>query len=297
MTAVHLLPVPETATSLVILILNLLLAGLVVTLTYRLAHRLVPKPGVWLFPALLTLILIVDLARWTTIGLETPLLTAVFLWLLIRILDEAAVNRPRAATFIMAGILGLIRVDGPLPALLLCLIALGLQPNKKRILAFSPLILILPLALLLFQQVYYGHPLPNTYHLKLVAWNDRLLPGLRYLLRFIQLYWPLLLAVLTAVYFARDRRLRLLLLAGLPLAAYAVFTGGDDFGGARFFAPWLPILILLAFLTPHWLDRLKRPLPTILFLAALILLTALTAGYRFYQGPGQEALFTETGLI
>jgi hypothetical protein len=88
-----------------------------------------------------------------------------------------------------------------------------------------------------------------------------------------------------------------LLLSGLPLATYAVFTGGDDFGGARFFAPWLPILILLAFLTPHWLDRLKRPLPTILFLAALTLLTALTAGYRFYQGPGQEALFTETGLI
>lgn len=297
MTAVHWLPVPQTMTSLVILLINSLLAALVLFLTYRLAHRLFHKPGFWLLPALVTLALIVDMARWTTIGLEVPLLTAVFLWLLTRVIDEAAVNRPRLSTFFLAGILGLIRVDGPVLALLLCFTALALQGNKKRVLVFAPLILMLPLFHVLFRQAYYGYPLPNTYYLKLSAWDARLEPGLGYLLRFVELYWPLLLAALLGLFYTRDKRLGILFLAGLPLGAYGLYTGGDDFGGARFFAPWLPVLILIAFATVYSIPWLKRPLFTPAFLAGLTLATALTAGYRFYQGPGQEALFVETGLL
>ncbi len=296
MTAVHWLPIPDTLTSLVILIINVVLAGFVLVLITRLANRLVHKPGIWLLAALITLVVVVDLARWTTIGLEVPLQTAVFLWLLVRVLDEGVVNRPRPTTFFMAGLLGLIRVDGPLLALTLCLIAFGLQADKKRVAAYAPLIFLLPLANVLFRLAYYGHPLPNTYYLKLVAWDARLLPGVRYLLRVVQLYWPLLLAAVTAVYFAKDKRFQLLMLAGLPLMAYAIYTGGDDFGGARFFAPWLPVLTLLAFLAPHWLSWQSKPLRTAVFLIVLTFLTGITAGYRFYQGPGQEAALTEAGL-
>jgi hypothetical protein len=297
MAAVHLLPLPDTMTSLVVLLLNIALAGLVLLLTTRLAHRLVPKPGVWLPAALFTLVIIVDMARWTTIGLEVPLQTAVFLWLLIRVLDEAEQKRPRFSTFFLAGILGLIRVDGPLLAAILCLIALGLQTDKRRVLANSLLILILPLAHILFRLSYYGHPLPNTYYLKLTAWGDRLLPGLNYLFRFMKLYGLLLAAALIGAYRAKDRRVWLLMSAGLPLAAYALFTGGDDFGGLRFFAPWLPVLILCAFLAPHWLGWQTRPLPTTSLLLFLVISTGLLAGYRFYQGPGDESVFANAGLI
>ncbi|MFZ0546391.1 MAG: hypothetical protein WAM60_13180 [Candidatus Promineifilaceae bacterium] len=297
MAAVHLFTIPDTLTSLVVLLINIFLAGLVLVLTARLAYRLVPKPGVWLLPALLTLVIIVDLARWTTIGLEVPLETAVFLWLLIRVLDEAKVEQPRASTFFLAGILGLIRVDGPLLAAVLCLVALGLQPNKRQILKYSPLILLLPAAHILFRLVYYGYPLPNTYYLKLTAWNDRLLPGLLYLLRFIRLYGLLLVAAIVGIYKSGDRLGRVLLLAGLPLAAYALFVGGDDFGGARFFAPWLPVLILLAFLTPHWLNWQVRPVSAAVLLVVLALGTGLLAGYRFYQGPGEEAVLAQVGLV
>ena len=73
--------------------------------------------------------------------------------------------------------------------------------------------------------------------------------------------------------------------------------GGDDFGGARFFAPWLAVLILLAFITPRWLGWQNRPFPAVAFLAGLALLTALLAGYRFYRGPGQEAYLAQAGVI
>lgn len=296
MAAAHTLSLPDTMTSLVILLLNIALAGLVLVLTARLAHRLVPRPGLWLAAALVTLVIIVDLARWTTIGLEVPLQTAVFLWLLIRVLDEAEMKRPRPTTFFMAGILGLIRVDGPLLAAILCLIALALQPDKRRVLANAPLILILPLAHFLFRLAYYGYPLPNTYYLKLTDWNERLLPGLAYLVRFIRLYGLLLVAAPIGVYKSGDRRNWVLMAAVLPLTAYALYTGGDDFGGARFFAPWLPVLILLAFLAPTWLGWQARPLPSLALLIVLSLGTALLAGYRFYHGPGEEAVLTQVGL-
>lgn len=296
MAAVHTLSLPDTMTSLVILLLNIALAGLVLALTVRLARRLVPRPGLWLLAALLTLVIIVDLARWTTIGLEVPLLTAVFLWLLIRVLDEAETGRPRPTTFFLAGVLGLIRVDGPLLAVILCLVALGLQADRRRVLANAPLIFILPLAHLLFRLAYYGYPLPNTYYLKLTSWNERLLPGLGYLLRFIRLYGLLLVAALVGVYKSGNRRNWILMAAVLPLAAYTLYTGGDDFGGARFFAPWLPVLILLAFLAPTWLGWQSRPLPSLALLLVLALGTGLLAGYRFYRGPGEEAVLTQVGL-
>ena len=297
MTAVHWLPLPDTLTSLAMLTINVVLAGLVLVQTTRLARRLAPKPGLWLLAALITLVIVVDLARWTTIGLEVPLQTAVFLWLLIRVLDESTVNRPRPSTFFMAGLLGLIRVDGPVLAFLLCLVAFSLQPDKKRVLLYAPLTLMLPLVHVVFRLAYYGYPLPNTYYLKLAAFDQRFLPGLGYILKVVQLYWPILLAALAAVFYARDKRVTLLLLMGLPLAAYAIFVGGDDFGGARFFAPWLPVLILLAFMTPRFWGWQTRPILTASFMVGLTLLTALTGGYRIYQGPGQEAVLAKSGSV
>jgi hypothetical protein len=297
MAAVHLLPFPDTLTSLVILLINIFLTGLVLFLTTRLAQRLELKPGVWLLAALLTLIVVVDLARWTIIGLEVPLQTAVFLWLLIRVLDEGKQKRPDAVTFLLAGLLGLIRIDGPLLAAILCLIAFGLQPNKKRVLAYTPLILILPLAHILFRLAYYGYPLPNTYYLKLVAWDARFLPGMNYLMGFILRYSPIIIAALAGALFAREKRRWLLLSAIIPLAAYVLFAGGDDFGGARFFAPLLPVFFLLAFNAPSQIVLPDRPFQMILVTILLVIFTIYLNPFIFFPGPGEEAVLTEAGTI
>lgn len=297
MAAIHLLPLPDTLTSLAILLINLFLAGLVLFLTTRLAQRLELKPGVWLLAGLLTLIVVVDLARWTVIGLEVPLLTAVFLWLLIRVLDEGEQKRPQAATFFLAGLLGLIRIDGPLLAAILCLIALGLQPNKKRVLANTPLILILPLAHVLFRLAYYGYPLPNTYYLKLVAWDTRFLPGLNYLMSFLLRYSPILVAAFTGALLSRARQRWLLLSAVIPFAIYALFTGGDDFGGSRFFAPLLPALFLIAFHAPSRIFLPARPFQFTITTILLVVFTFYLNPFVFFQGTGEEAVLTEAGII
>jgi hypothetical protein len=297
MAAVHLLPLPDTLTSLVMLVTNILLAGVVLVLMVRLAERLVPRPGVWLAAGLATLVVVVDLGRWTTIGLETPLLTAVFLWLLLRVLAEAEGGRPQASTFVMAGVLGLIRVDGPLWAAVLCFVALGLQADRRRVLAYSLLVLALPAVHVVGRLAYYGYPLPNTYYLKLAGWDERLGPGLGYLLNFLNPYVILAAAAGLGAVRAGDRRVWLLLAAGGLPAAYAVFTGGDDFGGSRFFAPWLPVLLVLAFLTPHWLGWRERPLRAGALAGFMALSTGLLAGYDFFQGPGDELFLTKAGVF
>ncbi len=296
MAVVHLLPLPDTQTSLIMLAINGILAALVLVLTTKLAQRLVPRPGIWLLGALISLVVVVDLGRWTTIGLEVPLQTAVFLWLLIRVLDEAAENRPRLLTFFLAGLLGLIRVDGPLLAGIVCLVAFRLQTEKRRVLFYTPLILVLPLAHILFRLIYYGYPLPNTYYLKLVAWDDRLLAGFEYFLNFLGLYFPMIGLAMMGAVLAKDRRHWLLLFAGLPLVLYAIYTGGDDFGGSRFFAPWLPVLLLLAFSAPAYFDWQDRPLRVVLLLGVLTAYLTFAGGYDFFQGPGQEAVLAEGGL-
>lgn len=297
MAVVHLLPLPDMMTSLVMLVINVFLAGMVLVFTTRLALRLVPRPGIWLLGALVTMVVGVDLARWTVIGLEAPLLTAVFLWLLIRVLDESQIRQPRFSTFFFAGMLGLIRVDGPLLALILCFVAFGLHQDRRRVLAYSLLALLLPVAHVLFRLAYYGHPLPNTYYLKLSAWNDRFLPGAGYLLNFLGSYQALLGVALLSAIFARDSRLWLLLVVGVPLLAYSFFVGGDDFGGARFFAPWLPVLFILAFSFPQRMGWENRPLLLIITVGFLALFTMLMTGYDFFQGPGEEATLSEGGLV
>jgi hypothetical protein len=164
-------------------------------------------------------------------------------------------------------------------------------------LVWSPLILLLPLAHLLFRLGYYGHPFPNTYYLKLTAYDGRFLAGLNDLIQFTGAYFPALGLAFVGAVFARDRRIWALLLAGIPLVVYTLFTGGDDFGGARFFAPWLPLLFLTAFYAPHWFGWQNRPFRVAVITAVLAAVTALMGGYDFFQGPGNESILTNGGLI
>jgi hypothetical protein len=91
-------------------------------------------------------------------------LTALLLWLLLRVLDEAAAGRPKPVTFLLMGLLGIVRVDGVLLAGTLCLLSLWLNPDRRRVFLFCPIALLLPLTNVLFRLAYYGWPLPNTYY-------------------------------------------------------------------------------------------------------------------------------------
>jgi hypothetical protein len=319
MAAVHLLPLPSTLTSLAVLAVNVTLSVVVLWLALQLMQRLVPQVGMAVPAALLALALINDLFRWTVIGLEIPLQTALFLWLLLRVMDEAEGERPKVTTFLAAGLLGIVRVDGVVLAGLLCLLAFLLatspskrspasedatssivstwsSPARRRVLWLSGLVLALPLLQVAFRLAYYGYPLPNTYYLKLAEYGERWWPGVVYAGRFLRLYGIVWLVALAGVIASGDRRARALWLLGLPLLAYAVYAGGDDFGGSRFLAAWLPVLLALAFLTPYWFGWQARPLAYGLSLLTVLAATVALARYRFWAGPGDEWVMAKAGL-
>jgi hypothetical protein len=65
--------------------------------------------------------------------------------------------------------------------------------------------------------IYYGYPMPNTYYLKISAWESRWLFWVRHLVRFFP--WIALLWVVATVGIvaSHNRRARSLWLLGLPL--------------------------------------------------------------------------------
>jgi hypothetical protein len=301
MAAVHRLPLPNTLTSLPILAINVGLALLVLGLTARLMLWFEPAPGLALPAALLGLGLCYDLARWAILGLETTLQTVVFLWLILRVLNEIQAGQVRPLTFVLAGLLGVIRADGFLLAGCLVLLAwFGLPGRRGRVLLWGMLALLLPLLQIGFRLIYYGAPLPNTYYLKLTGWGllDRWPLGLRFVYQALRAYGPLVAAAGLGAWLGRERRTWLAVLGlGAPLLAYGLYTGGDDFGGARFLAPWLPGLFALAFLAPR---RMLAPGLAVwrvagpgLLLAAVVLL----ARFNFLQGRSVEAPVVRAGLL
>lgn len=285
MALVHLLPLRSTLTSLPILILNVLLAGTVLVLTAQLIKRLVPD-ALYIIPStLLSLTICSDLAQWTIYGLETPLQMILLLWLILRIIKEADIQVPKAKTFFLIGLLGIIRVDGILLIVLLCLLAFMLNRNKQFVALYWHLAIILPLTNEIFRIGYYSSPFPNTYYLKLTGWNmvDRFRQGVDYVGNFMKAYGIVWILSGVGAYASRNHIARGLWLLGLCLIPYALYTGGDAYPYSRFFAPWLPISFLLAFLTPYWFGWRIPSLRAILFQFLLIGTIAICGGYPFLQ--------------
>jgi hypothetical protein len=298
MALVHLLPLPLTLTSLPILIINVLLAVVILVLTARLIHRLEPNATLALPATLLALTISVDLAHWTIYGLEIPLLTALLLWLVLRVVDEAGTGQPKAVTFVLGGLLGIVRVDGVLLTALLCLLALWLNPNRRKVLFVCPLAIAFPLANVLFRLAYYGWPLPNTFYLRLAGWNfaDRFHGGLVYVENFLHTYGILWLASGLGAWASQKALPRVLWMMGSPIFLYVIYIGGDAYLDARFFAPWLPIWFLLAFLTPCWLGW-RMPSSRYLLSLGLLLATLIHFGaYSSWLDPPDNSDYARTGL-
>ena len=281
MAAVHLFPLPSTWTSLPILAIAVASAVWVLILTARLisdagARR---SPGGAHDPAGADPS--TDLAHWTIYGLETPFETALLLWLILRVLREAETAQPQARTFLLAGLLGIVRVDGLLFSGLVCLVALLIHRARGRVLLMGGLALALPLANVLFRMAFNGWPLPNTYYLKLTGWSltDRLHVGLLYDKQFLLTYGVLWLAGGIGAWTSRHRAARALWLVGNLIFLYAAYAGGDSYLDARFFAPWLPVWFALAFLAPRWLGW---RMPSLRYLIGLGLLLAALITFGLY---------------
>ncbi len=258
MALVHLFPVPNSKTSLVILLTNIMLAAAVIPIMIRLIRVL--KGGTLVAVAALTAyVLNRNVMVWATAGFETTLLTLLFLLATLRVVKEAQEERPSLSTFMLIAVMSLVRADAAVLSALLYAIAMALNKNRKLVASYAALSLVVPIAHEIFRLSYYGDILPNTAYLKTSNWDGKIMAGLQYVLDFAK-HYPFVLGFAFAGTLLSRQRLRLYLLAAVAAyMAYVAYVGGDAFPGFRFFVPILPLLLVLAFLGIESLE-LARPI-------------------------------------
>ena len=275
MAVVHALGAGDASAALCVRGVNWLLAGLVLFLSMRLFVTLGLERGAPAGAALLTLALSYDFLFWAVNGFETTLLTALFLWGLLRALDDARVGRVRAVTCLLAGLLPIVRADALDLTAAVVLTAIALGARKRWWLVGLAAV---PLALhLAFRLNYYGDLLPNTYYLKVAGRHGLFIRALGNIKGFVATYTVVVVLAAAAAALPGDRRRRVLaVLIGCGFLRLAL-VGPDIFGGFRFLAPYLPVLLVAAVAGVERIANGSRP--ALITLSALLCLpTVFTAG-------------------
>ena len=289
MALVHLLPISDATTSLVVRLANLGLVVWVMRLSERLLRRIVPEAG-RLAPALwISLALCFDLLYWGIHGFEATLLTAVFLLFLIRVHGD---REEHPTTWFLLGLLPLIRSDAYalwIAGAVAAVARRGVRPALPGLACAA----VLPLVHLGLRYAYYGDLLPNTYYLK-VAGNGvgmRLGTGLKYLAVFGVFHW---LYLLLAGLGARRGPSRALLLSMAVPIVYTLWVGGDVYLGARFLAPIVPPLAVLAFAAAHSFAGGNRSAERA-WSASLALSGVVGSGFLWIAGSGHSLVRLRNG--
>lgn len=270
MALVHLLPIGDGTTSLVVQLGSLALLGANLLVVHRLARAAGAGPRTALAAVVLTAASL-PLNAWSLVGTEVgahALLATAAALVAVRGIATRAVA-PWAAGTIVA-VAALVRLDGLVTALAGVALALRAARARARTVTAVAAGLVVGVVLPASARVlYYGDWLPNTYFLKLggVPRSVLLDAGLEALWRFVvDCGWPLLLLALVAVSVwsrtpagrvdahdgaaghgaAAARALVAIVAAQL---AYVVAIGGDAWewwGTNRFITPVLPLLFVLA---------------------------------------------------
>ncbi len=226
------------------------------------------RTATWLAP--LAIALCGPVACWMLAGLETPLFT-----LLTLIAWRAATSRQPFSAGITGLALALTRPDGPLLAVAFLVWSLlpkrlphvehpptdtsedtSSSPRARWQCWLGPMIFLVGVAChLLWRHAYYGEWLPNTYFAKTGDLLGQLKTGFPYGADFLRSYIAPLAGIgIWAVAtgggrLRRNTELNLTLLVCLIWFGYTIAVGGDMLGMFRFYAPILPLLIVVAVAT------------------------------------------------
>jgi hypothetical protein len=277
---------PRDLAPLLPLLLNVALGLLGILALRRLARALGAAP----LPAALAMAgfgLSFELVYAAFSGLETVAMAALSAVALADLAEARANGVPAPwRPLILAGALGLLRIDGLLPAVLILALARPGQSWGRRL--GSALCALGPaLAWLLFSRAYYGAWLPTSVTLKSGLWDGRLRLGLLYALRVLyHAKWAWALGLLAWA----ESRLRPWALLLAVLLAYSLLTGGDLYPGTRYLAPAWPLLWALpaAALSLRW--PRGRVAALAMAGAALFSYHALWAFPGLMQGGAREAM-------
>jgi len=277
MAAVHAAGAPDRLAPLAIKAVAWLLACLVLILAVRL-RRMLAGPNAWADLALLSMLAVnADVVFWAANGFETPLLTAVLLWLLTRVLAESERNGATPLTLLASGALATIRSDGHLLVAAVITTAVVLSPRPWKTARMATLALLLPILHVMVRRAYYGEWLPNTYYVRLWHVPDSWIDGLRYARGFVVQHVLIVALAVAATALPKAARARALLGVCAAAGVHGILAGGDVFEHHRFVAPAVPVMLVLAMLT---LDRLTMCGPS----AARPIAAATLVGYAALTG-------------
>ena len=263
-----------------LLALNVLLVSLTIngcfrSSIFRRSAATATISGPWAMAFVVLLLSDYRYVAWSTVALmETALWSATITAAILLLTDQ---ETDRAHSIALAGVIGLMLVTRP-EALLWAPAVLGLYTVRTASLSgrldswrrARPGIVVYLLvagSLTLFRLAYFGFPLPNTYYAKVSpSFVFSATQGGAYLLSYIASgpvpFAAMLSIILSALHLVRvrcrdTRTLAFTAMAFLALSIPAV-TGGDHFGGHRFYQPAYPVLLLcffnfLRFVAPHYL--------------------------------------------
>jgi hypothetical protein len=252
MALLHLLPVGPARAPLLFQLLSLAAVGVTAFYAARLTRLLVGNETAAMAVAVLVATF-VPLGIWAAQGADSAAVALVIMVTVYHLLkgrQSGAVDR-RAFYAAAAGVV--IRLDFALIYGVVLAFALWTSPNKRETAAWGLGLLAGTIgALLLFGQICYGDPLPNTFYLKATGVPSRLMLASGWLqlkghatgrfavaLVLAALYLPLLVRV--------GRPFVLLYLLLVAFAVYFVRVGGDwvTMHPSRFLVPAVPLLAII----------------------------------------------------
>ena len=262
MAFVHVLPIPDSKTSLAVMITSVALLAATVWVVRGVALEVAPdRPAVAVGAAWLTALLY-PLAYWSLRGMEVGLVALVVagaVLLAARLQREPTGRRLAGLAALMA--LGvLVRDDVVVPCAVVLAYAVLATPREARVrtgLALAGALAGALVAHTAMRLAIYDEPLANTYHLKLSGIPlgtrlDRGATALGYTLG-AGLYAPLLLAgahLLIATGWRRWRPEHLIAAIFAAVCAYSVYVGGDAWESTafanRYITPAIPLVLVLA---------------------------------------------------
>lgn len=198
------------------------------------------------------------LAYWSLMGMETGLLTLLLL-LAVLYTFKYVKNKKTSNLFLIAGFLSLANLTRNDSAVFAILIWIYIgweifvftphdkQKKSKEFLVAIGLYLTVILGQLIFQYLYYGAVMPNTYTLKISGMPllARIINGVDFVRPFLGVCgFILILSIMELVFDFQKQKLLLLSLA-LSIITYQIYVGGDDYDYWRIISPAMPLLMLL----------------------------------------------------
>lgn len=242
------------------------------------ARRLAPDDDVVAGGAFVAALLYYPLVYWTLMGMETGLLSLLFLVAIHAALREA--DAPSATVTAALGLAVLTRPDAVLVAAMVLGYRWWRSCGARGAWVEAAIVALVVAAHGVFELRYYGRLVPNTYVLKMTGMPAlaRIGNGAGYSLLFLgSVALPLVLGVVACVRGgAAVRGCGALVLA---LIAYQAWVGGDPWPYWRMAAPLVPLLFTVALVGMRRLSPRRS-------LAALMLVVALAIGNARFVGEG-----------